>query len=190
MTPYLSFLLPPFVELLQGSDDQEEDPIGPAQLCVVQTLTKSMNVDEGGPYTRLLQHPPRADRPLTPSIPFPVTAFWRDDRLKQVTPVLVALVAPAGALASLGAGMDQDASPLPRGSGDGGRERVSAGLVALCGAATDDTLLKQLNLDVLMHTRADDARVRVFALRCARAIWTAHGSKLIGALERPSLPPY
>ena len=82
--------------------------------------------------------------------------------------------------------MDQDAPP-PRGSGDGdgGRERVSAGLVALCGAATDDTLLKQLNLDVLMHTRADDARVRVFALQCARAIWTAHGSKLIGALGRP-----
>jgi hypothetical protein len=57
MTPYLSFLLSPFVELLQGSDDQEEDPFGPAQFCVVHTLTKSMNVDEGGPYTRLLQHP-------------------------------------------------------------------------------------------------------------------------------------
>ena len=53
MTPYLSFLLSPFVELLQGSDDQEEDPFGPAQLYVVETLTKSMNVDEGGPYMQL-----------------------------------------------------------------------------------------------------------------------------------------
>lgn len=47
MTPYLSFLLSPFVELSKGSDD--ENIVGQAQLCVVQTLTKSMNVDEGGP---------------------------------------------------------------------------------------------------------------------------------------------
>ena len=48
MTPYLSFLLSPFIELSKGSDD--EDLIGQAQLCVVQTLTKSMNVDEEGLY--------------------------------------------------------------------------------------------------------------------------------------------
>ena len=60
-------------------------------------------------------------------------------------------------------------------------EALSAALVALCDAATDDdALLKRLNLDVLMHTRSDDARVRIFALRCARALWVAHGSKLIG----------
>jgi hypothetical protein len=52
MTPYLSFLLSPLVEQLQGSDDREEGSIGPTELCVVQTLTKSMNVDEGGPYSR------------------------------------------------------------------------------------------------------------------------------------------
>jgi U3 small nucleolar RNA-associated protein 10 len=109
--------------------------------------------------------------PLTPSI-FPQTAFWRDDRLQQVLPVFVALVAPAG--------IDQDASP---GGSVSGRDVVSAGLVALCDAATDDGLLKQLNLDVLMNTRAEDARVRIFALRCARALWTAQGSKLIGALR-------
>ena len=81
----------------------------------------------------------------------------------------MALVAPAGAV------IDQDASPSPGAV-------VSAGLVALCAAATDDGMLKRLNLDVLMHTRAEDARVRIFALRCARALWTAHGSsKLIGA---------
>ena len=95
-------------------------------------------------------------------------------------PVLVALVAPAC--------IDRDASP---GGSVSGRDVVSAGLVALCDAATDDGLLKQLNLDVLMHTRAEDARVRVFALRCARALWTAHGSKLIGALgRRDSCLPY
>jgi U3 small nucleolar RNA-associated protein 10 len=99
-------------------------------------------------------------------------AFWRDDRLQQVVPVLVALIAPAGASAG------QDAPPSSSGSG---REAVSAGLVALGEAAMDDALLKRLNLDVLMHTRADDALVRIFALQCARALWTAHGSKLVGA---------
>jgi hypothetical protein len=84
-------------------------------------------------------------------------------------PVLVALVAPAGA--------SQDA-PLD------GREIVSAGLVALGDAATDYGLLKRLNLDVLMHTRSDDTLVRIFALQCARALWTAHGRKLVGAWAR------
>jgi len=69
----------------------------------------------------------------------------------------------------------------PHASGGSGREIVSAGLVALCDTATDDALLKRLNLDVLMHTRADEVHVRIFALQCARALWTAHGSKLIGA---------
>lgn len=50
MTPYLSILLSPLVEQLRGSDHREEGSIGPTGLCVVQTLTKSMNVDEGGPY--------------------------------------------------------------------------------------------------------------------------------------------
>ena len=54
-------------------------------------------------------------------------------------------------------------------------------LVALADTATDDGLLKRLNMDVLMHTRSDDARVRIFALRCARAMWLAHGTKLVGA---------
>ena len=52
MTPYLSFLLPPLVEQLRGSDNREEGSIGLTELCVVQTLTKSMNVDEGGPYSQ------------------------------------------------------------------------------------------------------------------------------------------
>lgn len=65
MTPYLSFLLSPFVELSKGSDD--EDLIGQAQLCVVQTLTKSMNVDEGGLSPLSLSLMSDHDHPLTPS---------------------------------------------------------------------------------------------------------------------------
>jgi U3 small nucleolar RNA-associated protein 10 len=73
-----------------------------------------------------------------------------------------------------------DPSTISNGSGSSSRDIVSTSLVALCDAATDDALLKQLNLAVLMHTRADDAHVRIFALRCARALWSAHGRKLIG----------
>jgi hypothetical protein len=93
-------------------------------------------------------------------------------------PVLVALIPHANT------DVDQDALPSTSGSNsDSSRDILSAGLVALCDAATDDTLLKRLNLDVLMHTRTDsneDARVRIFALQCAHALWTAHGAKLIG----------
>ena len=52
MTPYLSFLLSPLVEQLRASDDRHDGPIGPTELYIVQALTKSMNVDEGGPYNQ------------------------------------------------------------------------------------------------------------------------------------------
>ena len=118
----------------------------------------------------------RAPRCLTIICPLR-TAFWRDDRLQQVMPVFVALIASAGA--------DQDVPSSSGTAASGGREAVSAGLVALGETVTDDALLKRLNLDVLMHTRADDALVRIFALQCARALWTAHGSKLVGAWAFP-----
>jgi len=177
VTPYLSFLLSPFIELLQGP---EEDSFGPLKLCVVQTLTKSINVDEGGSFYPPLQRDLiliSSDATLTHSIPFAQSAFWRDDRLQQLMPILVALVPHASE--------DAPASLSEETSSDSTRAATSAVLVALADSATDDTLLKRLNLDVLMHTRADDARVRIFALQCARALWTAHGSKLIGAFGRP-----
>jgi hypothetical protein len=96
-------------------------------------------------------------------------------------PVLVSLIPHA----STGTVVDQDALLPNSSSGNSSRDIVSAGLVALCDAATDDTLLKRLNLDVLMHTRTDDnAPVRIFGLQCARALWTAHGLKLIGKRDR------
>jgi U3 small nucleolar RNA-associated protein 10 len=171
MTPYLSFLLPPFVEQLRGSDDREEGSFGPTELCVVQTLTKGMTVDEGGPFYSPIAYA----RPQTSDCHLSLqTAFWRDDRLQQVMPVLVALIPPAGA------GQDVTSSDT-----SGGRETISDSLVALGDIAMDDALLKRLNLDVLMHTRADDALVRIFALQCARALWTAHGNKLAGAWASP-----
>ena len=47
---------------------------------------------------------------------------------------------------------------------------------------TDDIdFLKSLNLDILMLTRSEDARIRVFALECAYTLWHDHAQKLSGA---------
>lgn len=53
-------------------------------------------------------------------------------------------------------------------------------LVAIVDSLTDDTVLKSTNLTILMHTRSEDARVRIFALVAAEALWRAHGGKLLG----------
>ncbi|KAI5990429.1 hypothetical protein EDD15DRAFT_2388798 [Pisolithus albus] len=49
-------------------------------------------------------------------------------------------------------------------------------------------LLKRLNLSLLMHTRSEDARLRILALECAAEIWKAEGGKLIGM--RPILEDF
>ncbi|KAJ6554556.1 armadillo-type protein [Mycena capillaripes] len=90
-------------------------------------------------------------------------AFWRDDKLRLAAP---ALVQQAAVCVRLG-GSAED------------KTLVTECLVALTDSAADDTLLKTLNLDLLMHTRSDDARLRVFALACATALWNAHGGKLL-----------
>ncbi|EEB90759.1 hypothetical protein MPER_10992 [Moniliophthora perniciosa FA553] len=45
---------------------------------------------------------------------------------------------------------------------------------------TDDTLLKSVNLDILMHTRSEDAGTRIFALSASESLWKTHGGKLLG----------
>lgn len=47
-------------------------------------------------------------------------------------------------------------------------------------AVTDDTLLKKINLNILMHTRSEDSRSRLTALSFSEALWRTHGGKLLG----------
>ncbi|KAJ7456907.1 hypothetical protein FB451DRAFT_1275210 [Mycena latifolia] len=91
-------------------------------------------------------------------------AFWREDKLRLASP---ALVQQAAVCVRLGGSTESKAL-------------VTECLVALTDSVADDALLKTLNLDLLMHTRSDDARLRVFALSCASALWNAHGGKLLG----------
>ncbi|KAJ7452113.1 hypothetical protein B0H11DRAFT_1742292 [Mycena galericulata] len=91
-------------------------------------------------------------------------AFWRDDKLRLATPALVQQTAVCVRL--LGGSTES-------------KTFVTDCLVALTDSASDDALLKALNLDLLMHTRSEDARLRVFALSCATALWNTHGGKLL-----------
>lgn len=52
-------------------------------------------------------------------------------------------------------------------------------------AINDDALLKSTNLDLLMHTRSEDVRLRTFALNCAEVLWRSHGGKLLGTPDLP-----
>ena len=47
-------------------------------------------------------------------------------------------------------------------------------------SATDDMILKAINLGLLMHTRSEDVRLRLFGLSCSEKLWRAHGNKLLG----------
>ncbi|TFY70773.1 hypothetical protein EVG20_g2223 [Dentipellis fragilis] len=135
MTPYMSFVMPQFIALLQEDNADEHYP--ELWSCIVQTLSKSFSVDEG--------------------------FFWREDKQRQIIPVLISQIPKCVDL------RDEDA-----------KDQQVAALVALADTADDDNLLKKINLDVLMHTRSEEVRIRLFALRSSEALWSAHGSKFMG----------
>ncbi|KAJ7054756.1 hypothetical protein C8F01DRAFT_1162846 [Mycena amicta] len=138
MNPYMSFLIQSFVTTLKEySSEKSSDPV--LWTCILEIFSKSLIADDG--------------------------AFWRDDKLRLTTPVLIQQVPVC---VSLGAS----------------KELVTECLVALADSATDDALLKSLNLDLLMHTRSEDVRLRIFALVCATTLWTAHGGKFLRTSAR------
>ena len=92
-------------------------------------------------------------------------AYWRDDKLRQLSKPLVAQVAVCSA-----SFYDQ-------------RQLLQDVLNALVDTVTDDTLLKSINLDILMHTRSEDAKLRAYALGCSEMMWQHHGGKLIGTSD-------
>jgi U3 small nucleolar RNA-associated protein 10 len=89
--------------------------------------------------------------------------FWRDDKLASVAKPIIAQV-----------------SSCIRLNITDGKQVLTNCLIAMTGVAVDDSLLKSINLDLLMHTRAEDARERIFALSCSEALWREQGGKLVG----------
>ncbi|TFK48252.1 hypothetical protein OE88DRAFT_1664727 [Heliocybe sulcata] len=141
MTPYMSFLLSPFMDILQTFKSSTVLNESVLWTSVITIFGRSFRFDEG--------------------------VFWRDDKLRQVEPALMAQI------------------PVALRVGDG-RDVLRNCLIALTDAASDDALLKKINLDVLMHTRSDDAALRIFALSCSEAIWKMHGQKLLGFVAETS----
>ena len=89
--------------------------------------------------------------------------FWRSDKLRQLVPLAVQQVPVAISVNILD-----------------GKSAVSELLTSVLSMLDDDVMAKSLNLDVLMHCRSEDARVRLFSLTCAEQLWRAHGDKLLG----------
>lgn len=53
-------------------------------------------------------------------------------------------------------------------------------LNALVDCLEDDSSVRVVNTALLMHTRSEDARVRLLALVCTVSMWQTHGNKLRG----------
>ncbi|KAF8626030.1 hypothetical protein AX15_005120 [Amanita polypyramis BW_CC] len=136
MTPYMSFLLQPVIQDLQAFSKvklQDKE----YWIAILEVLGKSLSYDDG--------------------------AYWRNDKLHQLSKQLIAQVAVC-----------VDASFSDQ------RQLLQDSLNALVDTVTDDTLLKSINLDLLMHTRSEDAGLRMYALSCSEMLWRNHGGKLLG----------
>ncbi|KAJ8482003.1 hypothetical protein ONZ51_g5640 [Trametes cubensis] len=89
--------------------------------------------------------------------------FWRSDKLRQLVPLAAQQVPVAVRL------------NVPE-----GKDTLTECLTSLLSIIDDDALSKSLNLDILMHSRSEDARVRLLSITCAEQLWRAHGEKLLG----------
>lgn len=101
---------------------------------------------------------------LLPNAQCLVSGFWRDDKLRQIAIPLIQQVPLCTTFSE-----ELDA-----------RSTFRVCLEALVEDVSDDVLLKNINLGVLLHTRSENAKVRLFALVCAESLWRAHGGKLLG----------
>ncbi|PPR01672.1 hypothetical protein CVT24_001501 [Panaeolus cyanescens] len=101
-------------------------------------------------------------RVLSNSLIMDDAGFWRDDKLRQISAVLTKQV-----------------DVCVRLNFTDGRLQLQECFGALVETVTDDAILKAINLDILMHTRSEDARVRAFALGSSETLWRQHGGKLL-----------
>ncbi|KAJ3856701.1 armadillo-type protein [Lentinula lateritia] len=141
MNPYMIILLPPSIEILKSCTNVTEmddgNNLGLLLPPVLETLTKSLACDDG--------------------------SFWRDDKIAQLSPLIIAQI-PVCIKLNI-----SEAKTL-----------LQECIVAGAETVGDDSVLKAMNLDILMHTRSEDVKTRLFALTCTETLWRANGSKLLG----------
>ncbi|KAG6836982.1 hypothetical protein H0H93_016935 [Arthromyces matolae] len=136
MNPYMSFLLTAFIDTLKSfSTGTSNNQL--LWASVIEVLKKSLLCDDG--------------------------AFWRDDRLRQISTPLIQQIPVCTSFADIEA-----------------KSSLQDCLVALVENVSDDAILKSINLEILMHTRSDDVKLRLLALTCSTKLWQAHGGKLLG----------
>lgn len=80
--------------------------------------------------------------------------------------------------------------------GEASRKALSTVLCALAGTVSEDydergggsggALLKSLNLGVLMQTRSEDSKQRIFSVQCATELWKTNGTKFAGFVTETS----
>jgi U3 small nucleolar RNA-associated protein 10 len=176
MTPYMSFMVQAFTDLLE-SFARSEDPDPELWVSLIRVLGKSFEVDEAGMGQLLTSF----SKPN--SLFGNKTAFWREDRLKQISGPLVSQI-PIVCDSLIGT------------DGETNRRSLSNTLCALAGAVSEDydergggsggALLKSLNLGILMQTRSEDAKQRIFSVQCATELWRTNGIKLVGFVTETS----
>ncbi|KAJ4466217.1 armadillo-type protein [Lentinula lateritia] len=141
MNPYMAILLPPSIEILESctniTEMDDDNNLGLLLPPVFETLIKSLACDDG--------------------------SFWRDDKIAQLSPLIIAQI-PVCIKLNI-----SEAKTL-----------LQECIVAGAEAVGDDSVLKAMNLDILMHTRSEDVKTRLFALTCTETLWRANGSKLLG----------
>lgn len=156
MVPYTSFLLHTFGAHLKSFADSVNEENSALWATLIAALTKSLAYDDGGMFTSLV---------CSHRIPTTTCAgFWRDDKLRQISSPIIQQLPLCTRLPA-----EVDARTLFQQCLDAMMEDVS-----------DDALLKSINLDILMHTRSENARIRHFALVCSGSLWRSHGGKLLG----------
>jgi len=153
MNPYMTMLLRPLTEVLESFSKLSKSSPTDYGLWsgVIATLTKSLEADDG--------------------------ACWREDKLAVLLPHVLSQVPIAVRLPS---SPSLDPAAIGSESETPPRRLVSCLLAVIAVLPHTSDLLKRLNLDLLMHTRSEDVRVRILALECTTEMWKAEGGKLVG----------
>lgn len=87
--------------------------------------------------------------------------MWNDKQLGTILAALVPQIAVGPSLSYEGRG-----------------DLLRPTLAQFANLLTREDQIKRLNLDILMHTRSEDARIRLLAMKCAVQAWTSAGSVL------------
>ena len=159
MTPYMSIVSVGLRDTLASFSAKQLSDTELWKSCI-ETITLSFVVDDNctSPFITFLTK--------TSSLThIPPPAYWRDERLRQISQPIISQIPVCIALRV-----------------SGGKEALTSCLLAMVEHIDEDALLRTVNHDLLMHSRSEDTRVKLYALSCASEIWEQHARKLAGTL--------